>query len=96
VALGVIHFFQVGIVADGLDALLQESLVVPGHYDHGAELKTFGKVHGANRDLTAGFDRFVKNLECYARFLDGGTRTIQLCCGSHKHAKFVRKHMRKA
>ena len=94
VALGVIDFLQIGVVADGLDALLQgNDLVVAGHYCHGAELKTFGEVHGADRDVAAGgFDVLVENLECHSRFLDGRTRTIQLCCGSDKHAEFVREH----
>jgi hypothetical protein len=31
------------------DALLQENnLIVAGHYDEGAELKTLAEVHGAN------------------------------------------------
>src|SRR5271169_5677844 len=50
-------------------------------------------MHGANRDVAAGgFNMLVENLECYIRFFDSGTCTIQLCCRSDKHAKFVRKH----
>ena len=48
-ALGVLHFLQIGVVADRLDELLQgNDLVIAGHHDHGAELQTFGKVHGAD------------------------------------------------
>src|SRR5260370_14891684 len=51
-ALSVIHFLQISVVADGLDALLQgNDLVVAGHYDHGAELATLGNVHAANRHV---------------------------------------------
>jgi hypothetical protein len=94
VALGVIDLLQISVVTDRLDALLQgNDFVVAGHYDHGAELKTFGKVHGANRDVGAGgFDMLIENLECYACFPYGRPRTIQLCRGSDKHTEFVWKY----
>ena len=55
VALGVVDFLQIGVVADRLDALLQgDDLVVAGHHGHGAELQPLGQVHGADRDVAAG------------------------------------------
>ena len=54
VPLGVVDLLQVGVVADGLDALLQRNdLVVAGHHDDGAELQPLGQVHRADRDVPA-------------------------------------------
>ncbi len=82
VALGVVDFLQIGVVADRFDALLQgNDFVVAGHHDHGAKLQPFGEVHGADRDVAAGgFDMLIENLESYARLPDGGFRTNQLRC----------------
>ena len=65
VALCVIYLLQIGVVADCFDAFLRRNdLVVAGHYDHGAELEAFGKVHGADRDMTAGrLDVLIEDLE---------------------------------
>lgn len=73
-ALGVIDFLQVGIVADRLDSFLQgNDFIVTGHDSHGAKLQTFGKMHGANRDVAArGLDVCVENLEWYSSLLRSG------------------------
>jgi hypothetical protein len=52
VPFGVIDFLQVGVITDGLNALLQGNyFVIAGHHDHGPKLQTFGEVHRANRDV---------------------------------------------
>lgn len=49
VALGGIDLFQVGGVTGSFDARLRrDDLVIAGHDGHGAELQTFGQVHGAD------------------------------------------------
>lgn len=48
-ALGVIDLLQIRIVTDRLDTLLQgDYFVIAGHYNHGAELQTFGEMHSAD------------------------------------------------
>jgi hypothetical protein len=55
VALSVIDFLQIGIVANRLDALLRgDDLIVAGHYRYCTRLQPFCEVHGADRQVTAG------------------------------------------
>jgi hypothetical protein len=49
VALSVVDFPQIGIVADRLDALLLGNyFIITGHHSHGPELKPLREVHGAD------------------------------------------------
>jgi hypothetical protein len=92
VPFGVIDFLQVGVITDGLNALLQGNyFVIASHHDHRPKLQTFGEVHCADRDVPAlGFDVFIEKLERNACFLYGSARTIQLCCRPDEHAELVR------
>jgi hypothetical protein len=70
VALGIIYFLQIRIVADRLDALLQRNyLVVAGHHDHSPKLQSLGEVHGADRNVPAcSFNVLIENLENACHF----------------------------
>jgi len=63
--LGVIDFFQVCIITNAFDSLLQRNnFIVASHYRDRTELQPFGQVHGADRDVAAsGFDVFIEDLE---------------------------------
>lgn len=37
-------------------------------------------------------DMFIENLESHARFRNGGSRTVQLRCGSDEYGELVRQH----
>jgi hypothetical protein len=79
VALGVVDFLQIGVVADRRYALLLgDYFVVAGHHDHGPKLQTLGEAHGTYRDLpVGGFDVFIENLESNTRFLEGSAHTMR-------------------
>jgi hypothetical protein len=48
-ALGVIDFLQIRVIADRLDTFLQGyDFIVACHHDHGPKLQTFGEVHSAD------------------------------------------------
>jgi hypothetical protein len=72
VPLGVIDFLQIGVVPDRLDAFLQWNyFVVATHHDDGPKLKTFGEVHGADRDVPGGgLNVLIENRESEARRRD--------------------------
>ncbi len=80
-ALGVIHFLQVGVVADRFDSLLQgNDLIVAGHHRHRTKLQTLGQMHRADRDMTTGgLDVFIENLERQPCILDGSFERGSIC-----------------
>ena len=65
IALGVVDLFNVSIVRDRLDAVLQwDHLVVAGHHNRCAELQPFCQVHGADTGLPVGcLHMLVQNVE---------------------------------
>jgi hypothetical protein len=65
VALGVVDFLEIGIIAYGFDAFLEgDDFIVAGHDGYGAEFQALGQVHGADGDVAAGgFDVFIKYAE---------------------------------
>ena len=53
VAFRVVDFFQIRVVGHRLDPFLQgNDLVITGHHSNSAELQAFGKMHGADRNVT--------------------------------------------
>ena len=79
-ALSVVDLAQVGVVANGLDPLLQrDDLVVARHDDNGAKLQTLRHMHCADRDVVAHRLRMViEHSMGEAGVSNGSLRTIEL------------------
>ena len=51
VSFRIVNLFEIGVICDRLDPLLKRNdLVITGHNSDSAKLKTFGKVHRADRN----------------------------------------------
>src|SRR3990170_574850 len=94
VALGVIDFLQVRVVADCFDSLLQGyDLVVAGHHDDRTELQSLSKVHGAYAGVTAGrLDVLIQDLERDSCLVRGRTGAVQLRRRPDEDAEFMGRH----
>ena len=87
----IVYFLQVCIITDHLDTLLQgNDFIVASHHHDSTELQSFGKVHGADRDMAArSLDTLIENLERHSRFVCRRPCPIELRFGSDKYAELV-------
>src|SRR5205823_11158331 len=88
-ALGVVDLLQIGVVAHGLNALLQRhDFIIAGDHRHGSELQAFGQMHCADRYMArGGLDVLVKNLEGKFRCPNSTFGASELSWGTNKHAE---------
>jgi hypothetical protein len=94
VALIVVDLFEIGLIGNALDALLQRDyLVVACHDSDGPKFQTDGEVHRADRDATRGRFYLVGQLdEGAVGCLNGGSGTLQLAIGTHENTDFLGRH----
>jgi hypothetical protein len=92
VAFGVVDLLDIGIVGNGLDALLQrQDLRVAGHHGHGPKLQPFGEMHGADRDAAGSHFDVFGQFHCRGTGrLDRRAGAFQLLVRADEHADFFR------
>jgi hypothetical protein len=92
VALGVVDLFEVGLVGDGLDALLQrQHLVVAGHDGDGRNSRPLARCMVPMATCPGSARRVASSTTLKASPLDRGPGAVQLGLGTHEDADLVRQ-----